>query len=208
MYRFGIALVFSLIFNLSAQADYRVHYTPTEKFQLIEFSGHILPHLANPRLKAVLDQITGKKDIVLKVGSSGGGVVSKFNWFAKAIKDRCTRERGSPCRLTAVFTAFCASACTHLPFLADEAIALPGASFWFHRVWVINPKLSFQSRRGFLRSYVKQGADETWFSNHSESLTDDQVNCHRVSQEEAVEAGFIDQRLPNWEAFVDQYAPN
>lgn len=200
--------IWSILFCLSALpafANYKVAYQEQEKFQLVEFSGDLLFALSRPQIDLVLSQIHGQKDMVLKVGLSHGGVVSRFEWFIQALKDRCYLEKGSACRLTTVFTARCASACTRFPLLSDHAVSLPSARFGFHRAWVLSSNLPIQSKAGLAESYIRQGGDRSWFEANSEKLSRSQDNFYWMTKKEELLSGIIDQQVKTWAEFVDIY---
>ena len=102
----SIALLFV---STSAFASYEISYSEQPKFQLIEFSGEIMPQVGYAQLNSVIQQITGKKDIVLLVGESMGGYTHRFKKFFKQMRDRCSSQRGSKCKVTSVFLGQCGS---------------------------------------------------------------------------------------------------
>ena len=194
-----------LLSGSSAHASSTVTYRELDDFQLIEFSGELLPLDSQQPLRQVLKQINGKKDLVLKVGESMGGAVYFFHQFIKDIKNQCTRLRGTECSLISVFTAPCGSACTILPLLSDYAIALPEATFGFHRARLAFPRIIIQTKKGLARYYAREGGNRSWFMSHAKVLCQDQTHGYWISKQDEIASGLIDEEMPSFEEFQTRY---
>lgn len=184
------------------KAPYLVSYADQKDFQLVDFSGGI-PISARKGLRKILRQIHGGSDIVLKVGRGFGGSVPAHNWFIRALRNRCSEKRGSECKVMAVFTADCYSACTHWPLRADYAVALPASSFHFHRITLGWPKnWVIETKRGMIRRYARMGANRQWLSDNIEFLVSDQRHLARISKVQELEMGLIDAQVASYQDFL------
>lgn len=68
-----------------------------------------------------------------------------------------------------------------------------------------NIYITSQSKKGFVRKYVKMGANEKWLEENVDRLIDGQ-NLKYISGEELVESGFVDELLENEESFRANYS--
>jgi hypothetical protein len=176
-----------------------------EDFQLITFSGTILPTNSSNTLNKIIKKVSGEKDIVLRVGISAGGVRSRFKSVIKKIKKKCTNERGSECFITAVFVNYCGSSCTFLALWADYSIALPYSKFGFHRLWLISPNIPIESKKKNAEYYIKQGGNSSWFLENQEKISINQTIGYHFTKQEEIDSGLIDLQLNSYDEFLKLY---
>lgn len=190
-----IAFIF-VIMNISfnALADYQMSYRQCEKGQYISFSGEILFPTQEGKLKKILKSVNGKGDITMIVGMSLGGWAPSFEGFMKDLRNKCSRERGSACKITTVFTDTCGSACVRLPLLSDYAISLPNSQFLVHRRFLIHPNLKIKSAKSMSDSYIELGGNPQWFEKNGERVFGQTTDygIYAFTKEEEVESSLID----------------
>ena len=199
---FAFLFCFLTLGSNAAVAGYSVNYRNMPNYQLITFEGEIPVGVRFARLRKIIKRIHGRTDLVLKVGESGGGYTAKFKDFIRDIKKQCARRRGRSCHLTAIFTDYCASACTYWPLMADYSVATPGARFGFHRTWMFTSKFTIQSKRGLVNEYIRLGGDPIWFRENLTRINSKQEGCYWMSNSEEIASGLIDEHVSSYHQYI------
>jgi len=188
----------------NSDAKYKIEYSEKRHFQLVKFSGEFGPLSPLVALRKVAKKINGKKDILLLVGKSLGGVVWKFRYMIKILRQKCEISRGKRCVLTTIFTNKCGSACTFLPLYSDYSVSTPEAKFGYHTEWVINSRITIRSENEEARYYVNQGGGQ-WFLTNSYIFSENQRYGFYISKDEELESGLIDEHISSFREFSIQY---
>ena len=134
--------------------------------QEIHFAGESQnPFKDLPYVKSKFKHLKKNKETLLYVTKSDGGFVMVFRNIEKRIRNACPEKS---CKLTTYVEKQCGSACVELIQAGDERYMAYQGRLGFHRLWMITPAFTLETRKRATNKYVNAGADRSWLEENQD----------------------------------------
>ncbi|MCB0407919.1 MAG: hypothetical protein KDD34_06920 [Bdellovibrionales bacterium] len=189
----GLLLVLIFFSNFSiAQIfktnEYYVELHKVASFQLIDFSGSLMPINGTQPLQELTSQLDKYTPVILLVSYSPGGFNVGFINMMKRLKNSGQRS------VTMIINGPCLSSCTIWAALADKTyLVKETGSLHVHRTWIFTSDLTIYSPKTMASKYGKWGANKKWFLSHLYVFNKKyQKFGYELNLDESLESGLAD----------------